>query len=415
MHISKLKRGMINVSFLTIGNIVSQATGMIGFIYIARMLGPENYGIYVTVGVFVGMFSFLTLDGINRVVLREGAKDISQMNRFLEKTSGIKNLFALAAIVVCISTAFLLPYSMQLRVYILLFSVDLIRQSFRGFFGAVYQAAERMQYNAGLSILNRIIFVSLSIAFLYMGFGLLALFSIAIFSHAFTLLLSFRLSRRFVVFKFWSRISWDKSILKPAFVFSLIGFLGFLTTKIDLVMISFLGTSEDMGIYGAAYRIAREGVMLRGIVSTAFFPIITKRLYMGSMRLSLLLKYSGMLFLGVFALASIASYFAEDFMIIAFGKQYKDSGYILSILVFYIAIIFATLPFSNAIIATHNEHITLIMNVISAGLNILLNYMLFLRFGLIGIAYSTLLVSGTMGVVGTFVYVNVLKKKGHLV
>ena len=71
-------------------------------------------------------------------------------------------------------------YPLQVKLYIIIFSLTLVYTSFFGFFGTVYQAAEKMRYNAALNILNRILFVSFAIAFLYMGFGILALIIIVL-------------------------------------------------------------------------------------------------------------------------------------------------------------------------------------------------------------------------------------------
>ena len=56
----KLFRGLKNASYLTVGYILSMIINFIGFIYIARLLGPSNYGIYATVGAFVGLFNIIT-------------------------------------------------------------------------------------------------------------------------------------------------------------------------------------------------------------------------------------------------------------------------------------------------------------------------------------------------------------------
>lgn len=385
-------RGLKNVSYLTIGNIVSQAIGLIGFIYIARLLGPNDYGIYVMVGAFVGMFSLLTFTGLNKVILREGSKDLDQMGEYLEKTSGIKNLFAFIAILVCIIGSFFTPYSMQLRLYIALFSFYLLYTSFNGFFGIIYQAAEKMQYNAVLSILNRITFVSLSITFLYLGFGLLTLFMIALFSNFFTLLINFKLTKKFVNFKFWNRIEWDKYLLKPALIFSIFAFTGFLATRIDLVMISLLRPLEDVGIYGVAYRITESGLMIRGVTATAFFPIFVKTFHKRIVSWKRLLKYAFAMGLGILAIAAVVSFYSEQIITLLFGEEYFESGRILAVLVFYLAITFFSIPFTNALQATHNEGLLLKICWIAPSLNIGLNYLFLMRFGLIGIAYSTLVV-----------------------
>ena len=179
-------------------------------------------------------------------------------------------------------------------------------------------------------------------------------------------------------------------------------------------MISFLGSSEDVGIYGIAFKIAQEAGMVRSVISTAIFPIIVKGFHKGSIKTSRLLRYSGMFFFGILSLAIIGSYFAEDFVSLFLGGEYLESGSILSVLIFYIAVNFATLPFTNAMLATNNEKISLLFNIVRAVLNVILNYILFFWYGLIGIAYSTLIVSAVAGTMILFVSIKILKKQGHL-
>jgi len=389
----KIWKGLKNASYLTIGHFLSMVISFIGLIYIARLLGPSEYGIYATVGAFVGMFDLITVYGINKVVLREGAKDLSQMRDYLEKTTGIKNLFTFIAIGVCIIGSFFVPYSMQVRLYIILFSFTLVYKSFNPFFATVYKAAEKMQYNATLEILNRILFVSLSIAFLYMGFGLLALFIISLFSQFFTLIINFKLTKRFLIFKFWNRIKLDKYILKSAIIFSILSFSYFLAGRIDLVMISILGSSKDVGIYGIAFQITMVGVTMRTLIATAFFPIFVKAYSKNAVVWSKLLKYAIVLGLGLFAIAAIMSLYSEQIIPLVFGEEYFKSGIILSVLIFYLAFLFFDIPFINTLQATYNESKLLKICWIAPSLNIGLNYLFFKEFGLIGIAYSTLIVA----------------------
>ena len=388
----KLIRGLKNASYLTIGHIITLAISFIGIIYIARILGPNNFGIYTIVVAFVGMFDIITVYGINKVVLREGSKDLSQMQYYIEKTTGIKNLFTFVAVGFCIIASFFTPYSTQVILYIFIFSFSLIYTSFNGFFMTVFQAAEKMQYNAFLSIIHRILFVSLSIVFLYMGFGLFALFIIALFSQFFTLIINFKLTKNFLSYKFWNGIKVDKTILKPAIIFSILAFSYLLAGKIDLVMISLLGSSSDVGIYGVSYRIMMVGLTLRSFISTAFFPIFVKSYSKRSVRFNRLLKYALIMGLVLLSIATVISFYSEQIITPIFGGEYFESGTIFSVLVFYVAISFFIFPFTNTLQATHNESTLLKICWIAPSLNIGLNYLFFKAFGLIGIAYSTLVV-----------------------
>jgi len=409
-------RGLINVSYLSIGHFVSMAINLIGFIFIARLLGPNDYGIYITVGAFVGMFDIITFYGINKVVLREGAKDLSKMSDYLERTTGVKNLFTFIAICICILSSFFTPYSTQIKIYIILFSFTLIYKSFNGFLATVYKAAEKMQYNAILTIINRSMFVFISIAFLYMGFGVLALFIVALFSEFFNLTINYKLTKKFLIFKFWNRITWDKYILKSALIFSILSFSFMLAGKIDLVMISILGSSKDVGIYGVAFQITAVGLVTRELISTAFFPIFVKFYHKKSVtvRWKSLLKYSIMMGLGLLVIATIISFYSEQIISLLLGEEYFESGTILSVLIFVVAIAYFTIPFTNTLQATHNEIQLLKICWIAPSINIGLNYLFFKVFGLIGIAYSTLIV----GCVALILYIlmtwRTLKKQNKL-
>ena len=75
-----IKTGLKNVSYLTVGNIISQAIGLIGFFYIARILGTKHYGMYVTVIAFVSFFHLFTFTGLSKVIIREGSKELKHLH-----------------------------------------------------------------------------------------------------------------------------------------------------------------------------------------------------------------------------------------------------------------------------------------------------------------------------------------------
>jgi O-antigen/teichoic acid export membrane protein len=110
------RRGIKNASYLTMGNFISQLINIVGFIYVARMLGSKNYGSYMTVAVFVAWFELLLLDGLDRSVLREGSKDLARMHIQLEKSIGLRNALILVAITACIATSFFMPYQLQTNI-----------------------------------------------------------------------------------------------------------------------------------------------------------------------------------------------------------------------------------------------------------------------------------------------------------
>jgi len=411
---SRLFQGLKNASYLALGNLISKIIVFIGFIFIARLLGPENYGIYATVGAFVGFFQIFLVQGLNKVIVREGSKNVDSADEVLKKTVGLRSLLILVAVALCVIVSFFMPYEIQTKLYIIIFSSQLAYMGLMNFIGSIYQIKEKMQYMALFEILNRLCFIGFSILFLYLGFGLMILFVIAFFSYALTMYLNYRHSQKFIKFNFFSKVRFDDRIIKPAVIFSLLAFLYFLISRVDLLMISFLGTPSDVGIYGVSYKVAQQGMMLRNVTATAFFPMFVKIFHKRSIKGSKVILYS-LLFLFVILLGCTGlSFCIKDIISFLFGSEYVQSGAILSVLIFYLGFVWAELPFTVILQATHNEKFFLIPNSIMAGMNVVLNYVLFLKFGLIGIAYSTITVWVVGGlIIGIFGY-RVMKKQKYL-
>lgn len=386
-------KGLKNASYLTFGHFITMLISFFGFIYIARILGPDDFGIYVTVAAFVGIFDILTFQGINKVILREGAKNLKDMGNYFENTIGIKILFTIIAVNVCIISAIFMPYQQTEKFYIIIYSLTLIYSSLFEYFGTIYKAAEKMQYNAVLNILNKILFVSLAITFLNMGFGILTLIIIALGTEFITLLINYNLGKKFLKFNFFTKIKWNKILLKSSLIFSIISFSVLLTTRVDLVMISWLSSLKDVGIYGVAFQITQSGVVVRNFMAIAFFPIFVRTFHTSIIRWNRLLKYAIMMGVSILLLSAIVSIFSNQIINLLFGIEYFESGLILSILIFWLAFSFFSIPFTNILQATHNETILLKILWIGPCLNIGLNYIFFNMFGLVGIAYSTLCVS----------------------
>jgi len=397
------------------GNIVTEALQLLAFIYIARELGVHDYGVFVTVGAFVGFFGVFLFGGLNKTLIRAGSKNISMMHEALEKTIALRQLLIVIAIVICIISSNVAPYSFTTKLYIMLVSIRLANTSLTSFIGTIYQATENLKYLAIFNIINKILYIGGAIFVLYFNYGLLGLFSSGLLTNFIMLFIRFKISRKFVRFNFFSKIHFDKNLIKQGITFSLIAFIGSLATRVDLLMISFLGSSEEVGIYAVAYKLASQGNMLRNVNAMAFFPIFVKKFQNSTIKGIRLIKWSTYLFIGIFTIAIILFYFIEDIVLILFGNDYRESGKILRILIFYHAFFWSSLPFTTALQATHNEKIALFINSLAAGINIPLNVIFFYNFGLIGIAYSTLVVYGiTMPLMCVFTYV-IMKKQGYLI
>ena len=113
------------------------------------------------------------------------------------------------------------------------------------------------------------------ISFLYIGYGIAGLVLSALIVRFSFLILRYYYSRRLVQFNLFSKLKINLLSLKQSLIFSLIGFTEMLYTRIDLLMISILGTPLQVGIYGVAYTLSRQ-ISIAQFNAMAFLPIFIK-------------------------------------------------------------------------------------------------------------------------------------------
>jgi len=410
----RIKRGLKNFSYRTIGVFVSQGIGFIGFIYLARYLGPEYYGIYVTVGAFMGMFNLLTFTGLKKVIIRRCSKDMENADEVYNQTIGVQSLFVFIAIVAMLIGSLFSGYETTTILFIAIFSLNLFSGSFRGYINTVYKYSEKMGFLAIFDVFRISIYVGAIILFLHLGYGIFTVIMISVLSSFIDLIIRFYYSRKIVKFNIFSELKFNKEIIKPSIVFSAMGIVGKLHSRVDLFMISLLGTSPEVAIYGVAYQLAIEANLLRNLLADAFFPVATKTLHGGSIKKEVIIKYSFFFAIGMLGLAIIGFFLAEPAVTFFFGEEYTESGPILRVLIFYMIAWFSTLPFTESVQATGNEKVFLIGKGAMAALNIPLNIILYWIYGLIGIAYSTLIIYTIGSLIINFYSYFLLKKQEYI-
>ena len=407
-------KGFQNAAFLSGGTLISQVIGFVGFLFIARLLGPEKYGIYATVFAFVSFFHLFVLNGLSKIVVREGSRSESDLPSILEKTIGLRLFLIGTASVLCVVSSFFTNYSPQVKVLIILFSTEVMYFGLDSFLGAIYQTKERMEYLSYYSVLTRILVAGFSILALYLGAGVGVILLVNVFFKGGVLCLNYFVSRKFARFRWNFKLHLDPSIMKPLLVFSLMGFINTFAVRIDILMISFLSTPTDVGLYSVAHEIGREGLMLRNVIAMAFFPIAVKYFAANKLKKHTLLLYGVGLAAVVFFGCVFIYYFGEDLVLLLFKQKYAASGSILKILVFYLPFTFFSLPFATCLQATHNESALLTVYSLTALTNIPLNIILFYRFGLIGIAYSTIIVFMVESLLILILFYTRFRKQGLL-
>lgn len=389
------KRGLKNASFLAGGNIISEVLTFLTFTLIARKFDPGNYGIYATVTNYVSMFEIFALQGLNKTVIREGALQEHDFVSVLRRGLKLKYLFVIAASLLCLLILPFVDYDMNTKLFILFFAVSILLHEVMKYFNVVFMVKEKMSYISYLGIASRIFFLLMIVLVVVFNGNVFHLLIANVLTLVVVILLTLYFARRLVkgisIFVF---PAFNKEYFKTALIFSLFSAVTMLSTKFDLFIISVLGDSMEVGFYAVAYKIAIIALMLRNVNQDAFYPIMIKRLKKGPIRKSLLITSAFLIFIVLAGLTFAFSFVIEDIVIFIFGESYAYSASILVVLMYFLCFAYATLPFTLAAQASYNEKTMLKVRILMAALNIILDVVFYHYFGLIGIAYVSVIVWG---------------------
>ena len=159
---------------------------------------------------------------------------------------------------------------------------------------------------------------------------------------------------------------------------------------IDLLMLGVMSNAEQIGLYGAAYRILNQLLVTYYLLTQVLYPRfarqrIEERADMLRARILVPLAAAGIL------IASVLSVSRRMVLTIEFGHQFLAASPLLLLLAWSIPLDFMTSYLSNAYIAWGMEKKILVCTGIGAASNILLNLAFIPRYGARGAAINTLL------------------------
>ena len=186
-----IKRIAKNTLSLFAAQFVSAILSLILSIFIARNLGDVIFGKYSFAIIFVGIFAIFSDLGYNTLLIRDVARDKSQANRYLNNIVSIRAVLSVVIFVFIVVIINVAGYPTYTKNVVYLFGITTLLVSLADIFRVTFRAFEKMEYEAYLRILITIIRVSLGLLVLFLGYGLIELALVFLFSGVVDLLLSF--------------------------------------------------------------------------------------------------------------------------------------------------------------------------------------------------------------------------------
>ncbi len=383
-----------NVFWLSMSQVGSRLIKAGIIIYAARILGAAEYGIFSYVLGLAGFFTIFADFGVSPLMTREIARDPEKRATYFASALRIKVLLIslTAALIVFVAPKF---SNIEAAVVLLPFvALLVIFDNLRDFIFAYFRGIEKMEREAFLVvIMNTTIALT---GFIVLSFSKTAgalLFSY-IASVAILSVVAFYFIKDLIrgIFK-----NFDKEIFKrfirDCWPLAFTGLFGIFMLNIDIVMLGWWRSAQEIGYYSASQRIVQIFYTLPAILASAAFPALSRFIKQNELDKARTLNEKSITILYLAAIPLVVGGIILSPMIIEFifGKEYLPASQSFQILIASLIIQFPGAIFINTIIARNQQKHFIGYVAVGSLVNIIFNTLLIPIYGISGAAIATLI------------------------
>jgi O-antigen/teichoic acid export membrane protein len=397
-----------NTSWLLSEKILRMTVGLFVGIWVARYLGPEQFGLFSYAQSFVALFSAIATLGLDGIVIRELVKDENQRDKLLGTAFVLKLAGAILVFSLLTFSVFVQSNNFQTNLLILIIASATVFQSFN-VIDFYFQSKILSKFVVYTNVLSLLLSSIIKVILIINESSLLAFACVVFFD-------SLVLAIGFIYFYFQNKLSifgwqfdkkWAKSLLQDSWPLILSGIAVSVYMKIDQIMIKEILSTVEVGYYAAAVRLSEAWYFVPVVITSSLFPAILNSKKRDTKLYNSRLQYLFDLMVLMSITVAILVMFSSELVIaLLFGNEYAQASTVLIIHIWAGLFVSLGLCRSKWILAENLQKYTVLF--LGGGLlvNVVGNYLLIPKFGINGAAYATLLAQG----IGTLIIPSFFKQ-----
>ena len=386
------KRYFANMSWMFFGQMFSLLVSFFIGAWVARYLGPENYGVLSYSIAFVGIFGVVASLGVDGILNRELVKTPEQRDELLGTTFRLRLIGGATAFCLATISVFIFKFDLLVKILVILFSFSFILQSIN-IIGIYFNAEVKSKNSIRANIFATIVTSILKILVIFYGKGVIWLVIVFVLDSLWQGLGLIKAYKGYGLkienWKFDKILA--KEILNDSWPLMLAGFAWLVYMKIDQVMIGSMLGNHSVGIYAAAVKLVEVWYFVPGIIGTALLPAIINAkktdidIYKNRMK-----NFYLLMMIIPMIMAICITFLAKPIILILFGSSYIESIFVLKIYIWSSIGVFLGYAVYQYLISENLVKMNLILNILAMAVNIILNLIFIPIWGIVGSAYATL-------------------------
>lgn len=380
-----------------IAKFVSTFLGLLAIAFIARYLGVKGYGEYTTAVTFISFFAIVADMGLTLVTVQLISQPEAKQEKILANLLALRLLSALVIIGLAPIFVLFFPYSEEIKQAVLAVSFSYFFIALNQVLVGLFQKQLRMDKVAIAEVASRALMLGLILLSIKFNYGIIGIMVAVSISSAFNFLLHYLFSLKFVRLRLDFDFAYWRKIAEKSWPLAVTIILNLLYLKTDTLLLSIipreseLGIIEEVGLYGAAYKVIEVLITLPFMFAGIILPIITlKWAQKDSQGFANVLQKA----FDVMAIVAVPLVFgtfvtSKKIMTMVAGKEFVLSASILNILIIASSVIFLGTMFSHAVIAINKQKKIIPAYLFVAASSVLLYFLVIPFFSYTGAAWIT--------------------------
>lgn len=368
--------------------------GLFVGLWLARYLGPEQFGLFSFASAFTSIFAAVSTMGLQNIVVREIVQHPVEENKILGTSAILLILGGLIAYI-AINFAFycIRPEDIFGRILVAVLGATTLCQVSEV---AVYWFESQIKSKYTVLVQN-----SAFISFAFIKAMLIILDAPLIVFALSTLLETIVASvTLLVVFGKYGKPlkslipNFNKaiSLLRDSWPLMLSGIAILVYMRIDQIMLGQMVGDEAVGIFSAAVKVSELWYFVPVAIVASVFPEILKTKSSSKKKYYEMLQclYDFMVIVSIIIVLPM-TYMATPLVVMLFGKAYEEAGSVLAIHLWSSVFVFLGVASSRWFVAENRQALALQRTLLGALTNIGLNFWLIPNYGVLGAAWATVI------------------------
>ncbi len=387
------KRYLFNTLWMFSDQVFRLLAGVIVGIWVARYLGPDQFGVFNYAIAFVAIFGVIAKVGLDSLVVKNVVHTPERSDLIMGTAFWLKMAGAVVTVVTGLGYVFFSGEAEATKFYIFLLTL-----------GLFFQAFEVVDFYFQAKVLSKLVSIckatqlaiscAVRLYLVYIKADLLAFIAVQFLDQVtlgLTQLLVYKIYSGRVTFLKRFNADVARELLRDSWPLVLGSVVIMIYMRIDQIMIMNMVGEREMGIFSAAVRLSEAWYFVPVVISNSLFPAIlnAKKVSETEYRQRMQRLFTFMVWISL--AVAIGVTFLSSFLVTAlFGEAYAGAAQILSIHVW--AGIFVCLGVASTgwFLNENLQQFALVKSVLGVCLNVALNFVLIPMYGAVGSAIATI-------------------------